>query len=207
MGNRATIDSLLNFLSDTLNLYIELERENAEYQRTIARLQNPSMAAGGDRRMNLWVAHEDPGFLGGMQKLAPRLNLLPVVVVQTGGEIMDRLSSAKPDILVLGDSLPDLPVEFLIDSLESEVRRAVLVQVLNWGEQTERSTRIVGPYGEPSVDAPMQNANDLVVALTEARRRVEHVELTRDFARHFKERHADFIARYNEVRAMVERLG
>ena len=204
-SDRENIERLLGFLQESLQTFIDIERENADYRRTIRVLQNRESETREQRRLVTWIAHSDASFVEGMKQIAPRLQLDLQAIVYTGGEVLDNLSQREPDLIVLGDNFPDIPGEFVVDSVRSQARRCAVLTVRGWSEEN-RSGILSGPYDEATIERELGTARDLVVLLEEARLRFENLEMSSDFARSFRERHERWLRGYKDASETLEAL-
>jgi|SRR5690554_347157 len=204
-SDRENYQKLLQFIRGSLQTFIDIERENADYRRTVRVLQNRESGTREQRRLVTWIAHSDAGFVEGMQQIAPRVQLDLQVIVYTGGEVLDNLSQSEPDLILLGDNFPDIPTEFVLDSVRSRARRCAVLSVTGWSEG-DREGVLSGPYDEATISRPLESARDLVTLLEEARLRFENLEMSSDFARSFRERHNAWLRGFKEATETLESL-
>lgn len=205
-SDRENHEKLLQFIRASLQTFIDIERENADYRRTIRVLQNRESANREQRRLVTWVAHSDAGFVEGMQQIAPRVQLDLQMIVYTGGEVLDNLSQREPDLILLGDTFPDIPAEFVMDSVRSQARRCAVLSVAGWSSGGQRLGVLSGPYEEATIERPLDTARDLVALLEEARLRFENLEMSSDFARSFRERHNDWLRGFKNATETLETM-
>lgn len=204
-ADRDAYEKLLSFVQSSLQTFVDIERENADYRRTIRVLQNREAEVREQRRLVTWIAHMDEGFVDGIQHLAPRIQLDLQVIVHTGGEVLDHLSKREPDLILVGDNFPDIPSEFIVDSIRSQARRCAVLLVSGWPDG-QREGVLTGPYDEATIKRPLETARDLVALLEEARARFEGLEMSSDFARSFRERHTTWLRGYKEATDMLQSI-
>lgn len=204
-SDRETYEKLLAFVQNSLQTFVDIERENADYRRTIRVLQNRESETREQRRLVTWIAHQDQGFVDGMQQIAPRVQLDLQAIVYTGGEVLDNLSQREPDLIIIGDNFPDIPAEFVLDSVRSQARRCAILSVHGWTDG-ERSGELFGPYEEATIQRSLETARDLVALLDEARLRFENLEMSSEFARSFRERHNNWLRAYKEATDALDAL-
>lgn len=203
--NRENYEQLLSFARTSLQTFIDIERENADYRRTIRALQNRDSDERSSRRLVTWLAHDNESFVEGMRQIEERIHIDLQIIVFTGGEVLDHLSRSEPDLLILGDDFPDIPAEFVLDSVRSQADRCAIVRIEGWN-QGDRLGTLSGPYDEPSISRPLETANDLLVLFNEARARFELLEMSSDFARSFRERHQSWMQEYKNVATILEAI-
>lgn len=204
-SERENYQKILDFIQGSLQTFVDIERENADYRQTIRVLQNQESAERSQRRLVTWIAHGDEGFIEGMRQIADRVHIDLQVVVYTGGEVIDYLSRSEPDLLIIGDNFPDIPAEFVLDSVRSQAQRCAVLRIDGWST-TERSGQLSGPYDEATIERDLETARDLVALLDEARLRFEGLEQSSNFARSFRERHSKWLRGYKEATDLLNDL-
>lgn len=204
-SERENYEQLLAFVQGSLQTFIDLERENADYRHTIRVLQNQESGERSQRRLVTWIAHGEEGFIEGMRQIAERVRIDLQVVVYTGGEVLDHLSRSEPDLLIIGDTFPDIPAEFVLDSVRSQAQRCAILRIDGWSS-SERSAELSGPYDEAVISRPLETARDLMALLDEARTRFEELEKSANFAQSFRERHNRWLREYKGATEVLETL-
>ncbi|MFT6400359.1 MAG: DNA-binding NtrC family response regulator [Bradymonadia bacterium] len=189
------------FADFALERFLAIERQNMELERDLRRLENPESET---ERASLvtWVAHSDTEFANGVMSLGPRLGLDVRPPMHTGGEILDKVSSNPPNIIILDFSLPDIPTPLVVETVKSEYTDIQLVTVDGWGTAT-RTITVTGGSAQ-DVTQGMETVDDLIKILEVAAARARDTVMGRDFAAEFKNRHDDFLRRYAQVRKAVE---
>lgn len=189
------------FADFALERFLGLERQNMELELDLRRLENPDSAS---ERVNLitWVAHSDAEFANGVLSLGPRLGLDVRPPMHTGGEVLDKVSSNPPNIIILDFSLPDIPASLVVETIKSEYSDIQIVSVDGWGT-AERTITVTGGSA-PDVTQSMETVDDLIKILEVAAERASDTVIGRDFAAEFKNRHDDFLRRYADVRKAVD---
>lgn len=199
----AALEKLASFVQGSLNTFVEIERENANYRRTIRVLQGKEPEQRDKRRLVTWIAHRDVGFIDGMRQIAANLLLDLQYIVQTGGEVMDHLSQKEPDLVILGDEFDDIPAEFVLDTIRSHSPRCAILHVSGWPEGDRRGV-LIGPYDDANLERTMNSGHDLVALLDEARQRFDDLEMRSEFGRTFRDRHTQWLRVYKEVTDLLQ---
>lgn len=178
-----------------LQEFLDLERRALELERELHK------AKGGDkgptRKIAGWIAHPDSGFANGVVSLGPQLNIEFAPPLPTGGEVLDKLSSDAPEVIVLGDQLPDIPGEFVVDTIASSHPNVQIVLVSGWKTSEQRVSLVGGT--DKSLVYRMETVTELITMLKEAVSRCQDASLGREFASQFKRRHDEFLRRYAEL--------
>lgn len=204
-AERDNYEELLAFVQGSLQTFIDIERENSDFRHTIRVLQNQESADRSKRRLVTWIAHSEEGFIEGMRQIAERVHIDLQVVVYTGGEVLDNLSRSEPDLLIIGDVFPDIPAEFVLDSVRSQAQRCAILRIDGWSTN-ERSAELSGPYDEATISRKLETARDIMALLDEARLRFKGLERSSNFARSFRERHSNWLRGYKNATELLEAL-
>jgi DNA-binding response OmpR family regulator len=199
-GSTATAlpSAVQSFAEQGMQVFADLEREYLELARRVRTLER-AQGTEAEVRILGWVAHPDLDFARGVTSLAERLRIDFAQPLQTGGEVLDHLSAGAPNVLVLADSLPDIPSEFLAQSVLSTQPRIHIVQINGWGTPERTAVLFGGDIGTP-IERTLGNVNDLIALLEEAVMRSVDDVLTRMTAQSIHSRYEDFVRRYRELR-------
>ena len=197
------IEEIRDFAEYALEKFLRLERRNMKLERDLRRLESPGSVQERPALIT-WVAHSDTEFAHGVLSLGPQLNLDVRPPMQTGGEVLDKVSSTLPNIVVLDSSLPDIPTTLVVETLKSQHPDIQIATVSGWGTP-ERTITLTGGSA-PDVTRAMETVEDLIETLEVAAERADDTLVGRDFAAEFKNRHDDFLRRYAELRSAVDAL-
>jgi len=210
-GSEATIplqtgpdpQQVLTFARAALDTFLDLEKQYLDLSRKHID-DDPEMAARMRRPLTTWICHEDPEFVRGITSFGPKLRLDFAAPMSTGGEILDRLSDGEPHIILIGDSLPDIPQQLIVDTVRGQSPDSNLILIEGWGSNTRRAVLMTGSNPE-DVARPLHNVDDLIALIEVGRERAWESMLSRSFAERFRARHAGFLQSYAEVmRALGE---
>ena len=180
-----------------LQQFLEIERRSMDLERKVASLTRATDAS--QLRVDAWIAHDDADFARGVLGLGNGLLIDFAAPFSTGGEVLDKISANPPAILVLGDQLPDIPGEFVVETVKSAHPSVHVVLVSGWGTPAKRVALVSGT-GQP-MERPMDTAEGLVAVLREARERCVDTSVGREFAAEFKRRHEGFLRRLAELKS------
>ena len=202
-GFSTRLTEVSDFAEYALEKFLALERRNMELERDLRRLQNPESP---EERPTLvtWVAHSDAEFAAGVLSLGPQLGLDVRPPMHTGGEVLDKVSTNPPNIIILDFALPDIPAPLVVETVKSEYHDIQIVTVSGWGS-SERTITVTGGSA-PDVTRGMETVNDLIEMLEVAAERAGDTVVGRDFAAEFKKRHEDFLRRYAELKRAMDSL-
>lgn len=202
-GNTEAANSLhqvADFADFALNTFLTLARENQTLGRSVRHLSNPGVEEP-TRILTAWIAHSDPEFSTGVASLGPRIGLEIPTPMSTGGEVLDRISTSVPDIMILDTNLPDIPGQLVLQTLRSEHPDVEIVVVDGWGTN-QRHVSLAASEGS-GVERPMKTVQDLLDVLEIGVERARDTALGRDFAHEFKARHDEFLRRYAAIKRIA----
>jgi DNA-binding response OmpR family regulator len=121
----------------------------------------------------------------------------------SGGEALDRLSTAPFHYAMVAEDLVDLPVSTLVRTIRTQFPETVVLTFLGPAEngkvelvETHRSRVIVQPFREVS---------QVVARLDELAQAWRAKARERRYTQAFRERHFDFLRRYVEIKTKVDR--
>ena len=197
------IEEISDFAEYALEKFLALERRNMELERDLRQLEDPGSVQERPA-LATWVAHSDAEFANGVISLGSKLNLDVRPPMQTGGEVLDKVSSTPPNIIILDVSLPDIPTPLVVETIKSQYPDIQIATVAGWGT-AERTITVTGGSA-PDVTRGMETVDDLIEMLEIAAERAGDTLVGRDFAAEFKNRHDDFLRRYAELRSAVDTL-
>jgi DNA-binding NtrC family response regulator len=123
---------------------------------------------------------------------------------QSGGEALDVATQTPPNILVVNETLPDLPATMVIKTIKSRTPDVVTLLFSAPGEGGTGEVKMVDQSKLlmliPSFSAPDQ----LVASLLEVREGLRQKLRERRYLQNFRKQHLEFIQKYN---ALKQRLG
>lgn len=184
---------ILAFARGALQTFLDIEKQSAELERTAN-----AQADGANRTLQAWIMHQDASFVGGMLSLAGRAGLEFKPPLTSGGEVLDRLSAASPDLLMLGDAMPDIPTQLVLETIKSQHPDVEVLIIEGWGTPA-RSGVLVSGTNPTEIRRPLAKADDILALVQIARERSADVSFSREFAERFRDRHKEFLRRYAEV--------
>jgi response regulator RpfG family c-di-GMP phosphodiesterase len=124
---------------------------------------------------------------------------------QSGGEALDVASQTPPNILVVNETLPDLPATMVIKTIKT---RTPDVVTLLFSAPTDDGTGEVKMVDSskllmliPSFSAPDQ----LVSSLQEVREGLRQKLRERRYLQNFRKQHLEFIQKYNALKSRLEK--
>lgn len=190
---------VLTFARGALQTFLDIEKQAAEQERLL-RDKDPNAAP---RTLHAWILHHDADFVRGMLALGQRAAIEFKPPLTSGGEILDKLSVSAPDLILLGDSLPDIPTPLVIETIKSQHPDVDMLVVEGWGTSSRSAMLVSGSHSE-EIRRNLGRADDLLALVETARERSQDASFGRDFAEKFRARHREFLRRYAEVMKRLE---
>jgi DNA-binding response OmpR family regulator len=187
------------FARKALQTVLDLQQQSAEMQRKVS-ASDPRISERLQRPLTTWIVHADRGFVDPMVTLAPRIELDVTAVLATGGEVLDRLGTVRPQLLLLGDSLPDIPAEMVLETVASQAADVHILLVEGW-ETGNRVGTLRSGAGDAPVQRTLRSVDDLLGLIRIAAERAREAVFGREVAEEFRTRHGDFLRRYAELMA------
>lgn len=192
------ITALLEFADNALQTFTALERANQDLEKENRELRDPGGSAAS-RPVVGYIAHHDPNFVKGMTGQGKKLSLQFRSPLATGGEILDKVGGTGPQVVLLGDMLPDIPTPMVIETLKSQHPDVSIVLIEGWGS-AQQSARLESGSNEETVNRLIRNVGDLNALVMQARERAADAAFGREFAEKFRSRHGEFLKRYADIK-------
>lgn len=192
---------IVAFARSALQTFMDVEKQSAEQEQKLR-------AAGQgatSRSLQAWICHHDTDFVRGMLSLGPRAQLEFKPPLTSGGEVLDKIGTSAPDLIVLGDALPDIPTPLVVETIKSQNPDIELLVIDGWGTQSRSATLSSGKHPDEE-RRTLAKADDLLALIEIARSRSADVAAGREFAERFRERHKEFLRRYAEVMKRLEAI-
>lgn len=185
------------FARQAIQAFVELQQQTVDLRRQVME-HDPRMAERLNRPVTAWIAHADDNFVRPMVNVAPRFDLEVTAVLTTGGEILDRLSAVRPQVLLIGDSLPDIPSEMIVETIMSQAPEVNVIVIEGW--ETGNRSGVLRSGAEPTpVHRRLAVLDDLAHLVRRAADRARNALITREVTEEFRSRNADFVRAYSEL--------
>jgi DNA-binding NtrC family response regulator len=205
-------DTRERVLAEVIETHEEFLKRMMELSRQVTDLEDKILAREGDTPSSataLTVLHvllvdDAPALNAVLTRDLPADKGWRIRYAQSGGEALDLASQTPPNILIVNETLPDLPATMVIKSIKNRTPDAVC---LIFTPPTDDGTGEVKMVDSsrlltliPSFSAPDQ----LVGSLHEVREALRQKVRERRYLQNFRKQHLDFLQKYN---ALKTRLG
>lgn len=121
----------------------------------------------------------------------------------SGGEALDRASSSSFHYAMVASDLTDLPSSMLVRSIKTQNPELVVLTYM--GPANNGWVDLVETSGSRTIVKPFRDTSQLVERLDELAEAWRAKARERRYMQSFRERHYDFLRRYVELRAKIDR--
>jgi DNA-binding NtrC family response regulator len=201
--NSAFAMAVRGFADAALNTFTEMEKEHLEILRRSLPHEDPTAAARLEAHTRTFIAHHDPDFVRNIVRRGEQLKLEFKPPLTTGGEILDKIGNTPGEVIILGDELPDIPSQMVVETIQSQHPDVSVVYIEQWATANQSVTLFSG-NGPAPVSRLMRNVADLVAILDLARERSQQALFSREFAERFRGKHEAFLRKYSEIVALAD---
>jgi CheY-like chemotaxis protein len=194
-------------LEEVAGVHEDFLREMMGLSRHVTDLEDKLLGRDGDisttsvpRVFQVLVVDDEPALPALLRRDLSRDRGWSVRAVQSGGEALDAAVQSPTHILVVKETLPDLPASMVVKSVKS-VRPEMLVLVFrppgaDGGGvvkmvETSRVTTLIPSFSEPQ---------QLVFALEDVREGLRKKATERRYLSVFRKQHFEFLKRYNTLK-------
>ena len=187
------------FHDQVLEVFLDLEQRNVELDNQLNQLKRQAGTGSGDRPLSVMLAHSDPSAQLVIETTLRGTNAHVLPQAFTGGELLDRVSSAPVDIVLVAGDLPDIPGQMVASGLASESAFITVLTIDGWGTDEIRVERANSDV-PPSLATTRTFPEVLRNFVGQHRDREEAHSL----AQSFRARHEPFIRSTAEVRKLID---
>ncbi len=193
-------------LDDVRRVHDEFLRHFMDAERRA--IEAVDRAAGRDPNRNVssedlrvLVIDEVDDFYSAIQDAKPRG--FDFIHATSGGEGLDRISSAPFHYAMVAEDVTDLPAKMIARTIRNQHPDTVVLTFL--GPAENGKVELVETLGTRTIIAPFTDANLLIVRLDELAEAWRAKARERRYTQAFKERHYDFLRRYVEIKTKIDR--
>lgn len=200
---RREVDSVLTDVravyDDFLQRFVDAERRALDAADRLAG-RDPARTVDLDE-LRVLIVDEVDELYDGLSGAAPPGYVF--VHATSGGEALDRASSGHFHYAMVAEDLSDLPATMLVRSIKNQNPELVVLTFL--GPADNGKVELVETVGSRTIVQPFRAAAQLVERLDELAQAWRAKARERRYTQAFRERHYDFLRRYVELRAKIDR--
>jgi len=205
-----TRERLLSEVAETheefLRKMMDLSKQVTDLEdKILSRDGNISSSANELSVVQLLLVDDAPALNAVLTRDLPADKGWRIRYAQSGGEALDVASQMPPNILVVNQTLPDLPATMVIKTIKSRTPDVVTLLFTAPGEGGTGEVKMVDQSKLlmliPSFSAPDQ----LVGSLQEVREGLRQKIRERRYLQNFRKQHLEFIQKYNALKSRLEK--
>jgi DNA-binding NtrC family response regulator len=195
-------------LTEVAEMHEEFLKKMMELSRAVTDLEDKILSREGDTSssaaglsvINLLLVDDEPALNSVLVKNLPEEKGWRIRYTQSGGEALDSASQAPPNVLVINETLPDLPASMVITTIKKNSPDAIALMFSPPDRSAPGEVRMVDSSRLftliPSFSAP----NQLVTSLEEVREALRQKAKERRYLQVFRKQHFDFLKKYNSLK-------
>jgi len=189
-----------------LKKMMELSRQVTDLEdKVLARDGNISSSANELTVVHLLLVDDAPALNAVLNRDLPADRGWRIRYAQSGGEALDVANQTPPNILVVNQTLPDLPASMVIKSIKGRMPEVVTLMFSAPDEGSPGEVKMVDASKLltliPSFSAPDQ----LVGSLLEVREALRQKVRERRYLQNFRKQHLEFLQKYNTLKQRLEK--
>jgi DNA-binding NtrC family response regulator len=198
-------------LVEVVEIHEAFLKKMMELSRTVTDLEDKilsrdgenSSSASGMAVINLLIVDDEPALNAVLVRDLPSEKGWRIRYAQSGGEALDSASQTAPQILVVNETLPDLPASMVIKSIKGNSPDAVALMFTPPEEGVTGEVRMVDSSRLFTLIPAFKTPSQLVASLEEVREALRQKAKERRYLQVFRKQHFDFLKRYNALKARL----
>jgi DNA-binding NtrC family response regulator len=205
-------DTRERLLGDVAEMHEEFLRKMMELSRQVTDLEDKILSRDGNTSsssneltvVHLLLVDDAPALNAVLTRDLPADKGWRIRYAQSGGEALDVASQTPPNILVVNQTLPDLPASMVIKSIRGRTSDVVTLLFSAPDEGAPGEVKMVDSSKLhtliPSFTAPDQ----LVSSLQEVREALRQKVRERRYLLNFRKQNLEFLQKYNNLKQRLE---
>jgi DNA-binding NtrC family response regulator len=210
---RAT-QSREQLLGEVAELHEEFLRQMMELSRHATDLEDKILRRDGEEStsaiptiIELLVVDDDTALTGALEHGLTQDRGWRVRFAQTGGEALDGATQSKPHILVVKETLPDLPAGMLVKTIKASAPDLVALVFSPPGEGGGGEVKMMEASRLIPLVSSFSDPQQLVGVLEDVREALRRKAAERRYLTVFRKQHFAFLKRYNGVKQKLAQKG
>jgi DNA-binding NtrC family response regulator len=188
-----------------LKRMMELSRQVTDLEdKLLSREGNASSSASSLAVVNVLLVDDEPALNAVLGRELPSDKGWRLRYAQSGGEALDVATQQRPNILVVNETLPDLPASMVIKTIKNNLPDVVALIFTPPGDGTHGEVKMVDSSRLltliPSFAAPDQ----LVASLHDVREALRQKVKERRYLQAFRKQHLEFLQKYNLLKQRLQ---
>jgi DNA-binding response OmpR family regulator len=193
------LDDIKSVHDEFLRHFMEAERRAIDATDQLAGLDPKRNAPMDD--MRVLVVDEVDDLVSAM--IDSPIDGFQFVHATSGGEGLDRISSAAFHYAMIAEDVSDLPAKMIASTIRNQHPDTVVLTFL--GPSENGKVDLVETHGSRTLLSPFDDAAKLIARLDDLAEAWRAKARERRYTQAFRERHYDFLRRYVEIKTKIER--
>ena len=193
------LDEIQKVHEEFLARFMESERRATDASDKLAGRDQSRMMNVAD--LHVLVVDEVDDFYTAMTEAKPQG--FAFVLASSGTEALDRISTGTYHYAMIGADVSDLPAKTIARTIRNQSPDTVVLTFR--GPSENGYVDLVETAGSRSIVKPFTDAKQLIARLDELAEAWRAKARERRYTQEFRERHYDFLRRYVELKAKIER--
>jgi DNA-binding NtrC family response regulator len=200
-------DTREQLLADVAEMHEEFLRKMMELSRQVTDLEDKLAARDGappissiPEIMNVLLVDHDPGLDAVIARALLADTGWRICHAQTGGQALDAASQLPPHIVVINESLPDLPSTMVIKSIKTRNTDAVVLVFKPPTEGQAGEVRMVDGSKLHTLIPTFSSPDQMVTQIEEVRDALQRKARERRYLQAFRKHHLEFLQRYHQLK-------
>lgn len=199
-------------IADVVETHEEFLKRMMDLSKQVTDLEDKILSREGETSssannlavVNVLLVDDEPALNAVLTRDLPSDKGWRVRYAQSGGEALDVALQTRPNILVVNETLPDLPASMVIKTIKGNLPDALALIFTPPREEGNGEVKMVESSRLltliPSFSAPDQ----LVSALMEVREGLRQKLRERRYLQNFRKQHLEFIQKYNHLKSRLQ---
>jgi DNA-binding response OmpR family regulator len=193
------LDDIRRVHDEFLRHFMDAERRAIEAVDRAAG-KDPNRNVGNEELRVLVIDEVDEFFTAVTEANPPNFTF---VHATSGGEGLDRISTAPFHYAMVAEDISDLPAKTIARTIRNQHSDTVVLTFL--GPSDNGKVDLVETLGTRNIISPFDDVSKLIARLDELAEAWRAKARERRYTQAFKERHYDFLRRYVEIKTKIDR--
>lgn len=181
----------------------DLARQKQDLEEQL--LGRDEVASGATEQMRVVLVDEDPAGSERFASLISPENGWELHVAGGGGEALDLVAQVRPHLILVKESLPDLPASMVVKSLKQSVPEAVILLYAPPTHQPGEVKLVEGSRMMLLVPR-FSSVDDFAGPLAEIREGIKKKVRERKYLQSFRQSNSELLRRYGFLRKRIDKV-
>jgi DNA-binding NtrC family response regulator len=190
---------------DFLKRMMELSKQVTDLEDKILSREGETSSSGTSLAVvHVLLVDDEPALNAVLTRDLPTDKGWRVRYAQSGGEALDIASQTRPNILVVNETLPDLPASMVIKTIKGNLPDTVVLIFTPPREGGTGEVKMMDASRLLTLIPSFSEPDQLVGALLEVREGLRQKLRERRYLQNFRKQHLEFIQKYNLLKQRLQ---